>query len=439
MNNEFFEALQMLGMEKGISPEYLIEKISNAIIIAVKKDYEVNDNVSVTIDPETFKFDVSITKTVVDIVEIPELEILLDEALAYDPAAKVGLPVTMHLETHQFGRIAAQTAKHVIRQGIREAERAQMLEQFKNKVYEVVTAVVQKIQPSTGNATVEIDKNEVLLFKNDQLPKDNLREGDRIKVYVVDVVNLEKRCSLKISRTHRELVKRLFELEVPEIFEGVVEVKAISREAGSRTKIAVWSKNPDVDPIGACIGPGGSRINAIVKELKGEKMDIIPYSDDDATFIKAALAPATVLGVTLLPGPDKACRVVVPDNQLSLAIGNKGQNAKLAARLTGYKIDIRPESNPITPEDLERDKERERLMQEAEAARLLAETEAADKDAAAVETAPVETVTIETDTEETEAVKAAPAETAPAEADTEETEVVETAPAETDTEKEDEA
>lgn len=366
MNNEFFEALQMLGMEKGISPEYLIEKISNAIVIAVKKDYEVNDNVSVTIDPETFKFDVAITKTVVEIVEIPELEILLDEALAYDPAAKIGLPITMHLETHQFGRIAAQTAKHVIRQGIREAERAQMLEQFKNKVYEVVTAVVQKIQPGTGNATVEIDKNEVLLFKNDQLPNDDLREGDRIKVYVVDVVNLEKRCSLKISRTHRELVKRLFEMEVPEIFEGVVEVKAISREAGSRTKIAVWSKNPDVDPIGACIGPGGSRINVIVKELKGEKVDIIPYSDDEAAFIKAALAPATVVGVTLLPGTDRACRVVVPDNQLSLAIGNKGQNAKLAARLTGYKIDIRPESNPVTPEDLERDHEREQQLLEAE-------------------------------------------------------------------------
>ncbi len=366
MNNEFFEALQMLGMEKGISPEYLIEKISNAIVIAVKKDYEVNDNVSVTIDPETFKFDVAITKTVVEIVEIPELEILLDEALAYDPAAKIGLPITMHLETRQFGRIAAQTAKHVIRQGIREAERAQMLEQFKNKVYEVVTAVVQKIQPGTGNATVEIDKNEVLLFKNDQLPNDDLREGDRIKVYVVDVVNLEKRCSLKISRTHRELVKRLFEMEVPEIFEGVVEVKAISREAGSRTKIAVWSKNPNVDPIGACIGPGGSRINVIVKELKGEKVDIIPYSDDEAAFIKAALAPATVVGVTLLPGTDRACRVVVPDNQLSLAIGNKGQNAKLAARLTGYKIDIRPESNPVTPEDLERDHEREQQLLEAE-------------------------------------------------------------------------
>ncbi|MBR6789794.1 MAG: transcription termination/antitermination protein NusA [Oscillospiraceae bacterium] len=347
MNNEFFAALQLLEAEKGISADYLIEKITNAIVIAVKKDYEVGDNVSVVIDPETCKFDVSITKTVVEIIEIPETEILLDEALAYDKKAKIGLPITIHLETKQFGRIAAQTAKHVIRQGIREAERSQMMEQFKNKVFEVVTAVVQKIEPATGNATVEIDKNEILLFKNDQLPTDNLREGDRIKVYVVDVVNLEKRCSLKISRTHKDLVKRLFEREVPEIFDGVVEVKAISREAGSRTKIAVWSKNPDVDPIGSCIGPRGSRISAIVEELKGEKIDIVKYSEDDAAFIKEALSPATVLSVTLLPGVEKACRVVVPDNQLSLAIGNRGQNAKLAARLTGYKIDIRPESSPV--------------------------------------------------------------------------------------------
>ncbi|MBQ4050823.1 MAG: transcription termination/antitermination protein NusA [Oscillospiraceae bacterium] len=353
MNKEFFAALQMLESEKGISADYLIEKITNAIIIAVKKDYEVADNVSVVIDPEKCKFDVSITKNVVEIIEVPETEILLDEALAFDKKAKIGLPVTIHLETKQFGRIAAQTAKHVIRQGIREAERSQMMEQFKNKVFEIVTAVVQKIEPATGNATVEIDKNEILLFKNDQLPGDNLHEGDRIKVYVVDVVNLEKRCSLKISRTHKDLVKRLFEREVPEIFDGVVEVKSISREAGSRTKIAVWSKNPDVDPIGSCIGPRGSRISAIVEELKGEKIDIIKYSDDDAEFIKEALSPATVLSVTLLPGIEKACRVVVPDNQLSLAIGNKGQNAKLAARLTGYKIDIRPESSPEPEEPAE--------------------------------------------------------------------------------------
>lgn len=345
MNNEFFDALELLEAEKGIEADYLIEKITNAIVIAVKRDYQVTENINVVIDPDTRKFGVSIIKNVVEEVEEPETEITLDEALKYSKRAKVGMPVEIKLEPKQFGRIAAQTAKHVIRQGIREAERSQMLEQFKNKVCEISTATVQKIEPATGNATVEIDKNEILLFKNEQLPNDNLREGDRIKVYVVDVVNLEKRCSLKISRTHKDLVKRLFELEVPEMFDGTVELKAISREAGSRTKIAVFSKNPDVDPIGACIGPKGSRISAIVDELKGEKIDIVKWSDDDAQFIKEALSPATVLSVRILDDSERVCQVVVPDNQLSLAIGNRGQNAKLAARLTGYKIDIRSESD----------------------------------------------------------------------------------------------
>lgn len=353
---DFFDALQLLEMEKGINADYLIEKITNAIVIAVKRDYQVTDNVNVVINPERNQFTVSITKMVVDeYVEDPETEILLDEAIAYDPAARVGQPVEIQLDTKQFGRIAAQTAKHVIRQGIREAERSQMVAQFQNKVYEIVSAVVQKIEPATGNATVEIDRNEVLLFKNEQLPNDNLKEGDRIKVYVVDVVNLEKRCSLKISRTHKDLVKRLFEREVPEVFDGTVEIKAISREAGSRTKMAVWSKNPDVDPIGACIGPKGSRISAVVAELKGEKIDIVKYSEDDAEFITQALSPATVLRVEILPGDEKICRVIVPDNQLSLAIGNKGQNAKLAAKLTGYKIDIRPESGILDTEKAAKD------------------------------------------------------------------------------------
>ena len=366
---DFFDALQLLEMEKGISADYLIEKITNAIVIAVKRDYQVTDNVNVVINPEKGQFTVSITKMVVDeYVEDPETEILLDEAVAYDPAARVGQPIEMQLDTKQFGRIAAQTAKHVIRQGIREAERSQMVAQFQNKVYEIVTGVVQKVEPATGNATLEIDRNEVLLFKNEQLPNDNLKEGDRIKVYVVDVVNLERRCSLKISRTHKDLVKRLFEREVPEIFDGTVEIKAISREAGSRTKMAVWSKNPDVDPIGACIGPKGSRISAVVTELKGEKVDIVKYSEDDAEFITQALSPATVLGVEILPGDERICRVTVPDNQLSLAIGNKGQNAKLAAKLTGYKIDIRPESGPLDTEKAAKDPTAEAPAEEAPSA-----------------------------------------------------------------------
>ncbi len=350
MNNEFFDALILLEKEKGIKADYLIEKITNAIVIAVKRDYQVTENVNVKIDPEKRKFTVSIVKNVVEEVETPETEITLDEALKYSKRAKVGIPVEIKLDTKQFGRIAAQTAKHVIRQGIREAERSQMLEQFQNKVYEVVTATVNKIEPATGNATVEIDKSEVLFFKNEQLPNDDFREGDRIKVYVVDVVNLEKRCSLKISRTHKDLVKRLFELEVPEIFDGTVELKSVSREAGSRTKIAVYSKNPDVDPIGACIGPKGSRISSIVDELKGEKIDIVKWNEDPAIFIKEALSPAEVQSVTITNPTEKICRVIVPDTQLSLAIGNRGQNAKLAAKLTGYKIDIRAESEAESEE-----------------------------------------------------------------------------------------
>ncbi len=350
---DFFEALQLLEMEKGIDAGYLIEKITNAIVIAVKRDYDVAENVNVTINPETFQFRVSITKTAVAEVEDPATEISMDEALKYNNYPVEGMPVEIVLDTKQFGRIAAQTAKHVIRQGIREAERSQLVAQYQNKVYEVVTATVQKIEPATGNATVEIDHNEVLLFKNEQLPNDNLKEGDHIKVYVVDVVNFERRCSLKISRTHKDLVKRLFEREVPEVFDGTVEIKAISREAGSRTKMAVWSKNPDVDPIGACIGPKGSRISAVVSELKGEKIDIVKYSEDDAEFITQALSPATVIGVEILPSEEKMCRVTVPDNQLSLAIGNKGQNAKLAAKLTGYKIDIRSEHDALQKDEEE--------------------------------------------------------------------------------------
>ncbi len=344
MNNEFFDALQLLEKEKGIPAEYLLEKIQTAIGIAVRRDYGGIEAVNVEIDPETRKFKVSILKNVVEEVEDEVNEITLDEALKYSKRARVGAPVEIKLETKQFGRIAAQTAKHVIRQGIREAERGQMLEQFNSKLHEVVTATVQKVEPVTGNATVEIDKNEVLLFKNEQIPDEELTEGDKIKVYVVDVITGEKRCTLKISRTHKDLVKRLFEMEVPEIFDGTVEVKSISREAGSRSKMAVWAKDENVDAVGACIGPKGTRVANIVNELRGEKIDIVKYSEEPEEFIKRALAPADVVSVEIVDPETRQARVRVPDHQLSLAIGNKGQNAKLAARLTGYKIDIRPES-----------------------------------------------------------------------------------------------
>lgn len=344
MNNEFFEALQALCSEKGISIDYLLEKIAAAIVIAVKRDYGVGDNVSVDIDTEKRKFKVSIVKDVVEEVEDEATQITLDKALNYSKRAKIGSPVEIKLETRQFGRIAAQTAKHVIKQGIREAERSRMLEQFNAKLHEVVTATVQKVEPVTGNATLEVDGKEMLLFANEQIPGEVLTEGDTVKVYVVDVLMSDRRCTLKLSRTHKDMVRRLFEMEVPEIYDGTVEVKAISREAGSRSKMAVWAKDENVDSVGSCIGPKGMRVANIVDELGGEKIDIIEYSEDPAEFIKRALAPADVVSVEITEEEVRQARVKVPDHQLSLAIGNKGQNAKLAARLTGYKIDIRPES-----------------------------------------------------------------------------------------------
>ncbi len=344
MNNEFFDALLLLEKEKGIQASYLIEKIANAIATAIRKDYPGNENINVDINLEKRKFKISVTKTCVEEVENPALEIIFEEALKHSKKAMIGNPVEIKLETKQFGRIVAQNAKHIIRQGIREAERGQLLEQFQKKINQVLAVKVLKIEPGTGNALVEIDKNEVMLFKNEQIPDEVLVEGMHIKVYVSDVIATEKRCSLKISRTHKDLVKHLFINEVPEISEGIVEIKAISREPGSRSKLAVYSSKEDVDAVGACIGPKGSRVSNIVDELAGEKIDVVNWSEVPEEFISAALAPANVVEVIIPDENVRACSVKVPDHQISLAIGNKGQNAKLAARLTGFKIDIKPES-----------------------------------------------------------------------------------------------
>ena len=345
MNTEFFEALALLEKEKGISADYLLDKIKNAIVIAVKKDYDAGeDNVLVELDPATCKFEVYLVKTAVEVVEDPETEVLLDQALTYDKNAKLGDVVHMKLKTKEFGRIAAQTAKHVIRQGIREAERGMMVRDMQSKAHEIVTATVQRVDPVKGFVTVDLGKAEAVLIKSEQVEGEELREGDRVKVYIVDVLATDRGPKIMISRTHPGLVKRLFEMEVPEIFDGTIEVKSISREAGSRTKIAVWSNDENVDPVGACIGPKGQRVSAIVEELGGEKIDVVKYSNDPAEFIAAALSPADVLSVEVDPDGAKSCKVTVPDNQLSLAIGNKGQNARLAAKLTGWKIDIKPES-----------------------------------------------------------------------------------------------
>lgn len=345
MNNEFFAALELLAKENNIETEQLIENIKQGILKAAKRDYPDSENIGIEINPEKGKFDVRIIKTVVDTIpENPGNEIHIDEAKTISKRARVGGTVEIKIDTKKFGRVAAQSAKQSIKQDIKSHESARLAAQFDSKKQECVSAVVTKVEPSTLNAIVTIDKNEAYLVRSEQIPGEVLKAGDIIKVYVQDVVNLTKKPALKITRTRNELVAKLFELEVPEIYDGTVEIKSISREAGARTKIAVYSRDKNVDAVGACIGPKHSRISSIVEELKGEKIDIIPYSEDDKEFIAKALSPAEVLRVDILEDEVKSCKVIVPNNQLSLAIGNKGQNAKLAHRLTGYKIDILPEN-----------------------------------------------------------------------------------------------
>ena len=456
-NNEFFEALAALEKERGLPADYLIEKIKAAIVIAVKKDYEVeDDNVVVDIDPELGAFRASLLRDIVEEVENPHTQVSLEDAQKIRKSYKVGQRMVTPLKTKEFGRIAAQTAKYVIRQGLREGERNLQCSEMQSRAHELITATVVSIDPERGNIVLDLGKvgsavlprneqvpgetftegqtvqvyvvdvlatdrgprvtisrthpglvkrmfelevpeiydgtvevkaiareaernqqlseiqsrahdivqatvtrvdtekgivaldlgkgGEAVLPRNEQVPGEVYTEGETLQVYIVDVVSTERGPRVMISRTHPGLVKRLFELEVPEIFDGTVEVKAISREAGARTKMAVWSKDPNVNPVSACIGEHGARVAAVVEKLGGEKIDIVKWSEDISEFISAALSPAKVVKVELLPGETRSCRVTVPDQQLSLAIGNKGQNARLCARLTGYNIDIRPES-----------------------------------------------------------------------------------------------
>ena len=344
MSKEFFEAVKLLVEEKDIPADYLYDKIAAAIVVAAKHNYNGKDIVHCDIDPEKEKIKVYVTKNVVDEIEDPDTDILLEDAQKIRKSAKVGKTIDIPLKTKQFGRIIAQNAKHVIRQGIKEAERNKQLEEFQSKNQELITAKVNRIDPVTGSASLEIGKTIAILPKNEQIPGEELHEGDNIKIFVVDVKESGKGPKIMISRTHPGLVRRLFETEVPEIYDGTIEIKSVSREAGSRTKIAVFSKDDEIDPVGACIGPKGQRVSTIVDALDGEKIDIVKYSDDVCQFISAALAPAEVCSIEILDEQAKACRATVPDDQLSLAIGNKGQNVRLAAKLTGWKIDIRPES-----------------------------------------------------------------------------------------------
>lgn len=348
MNAEFFGALEQLEKEKGIKMDYMLERVAGALVTAYKKDnIGIIENVYVEPDVARKEINMFAKKEVVDIVEDPLTEVSLEDARLVSPRADYGDIVSMDIKTKEFGRIAAQTAKQVIIQAIREAERGMIAEQFSSKEHEILTATILRVDPRTGNAILEMttkgEKVEGILTIGEQVKNEHLNDGDLIKVYVVEVKKSVKGPQVIISRTHPGLVKRLFELEVPEIHDGLVEIKSIAREAGNRTKIAVHSNDANVDPIGSCVGNSGARVSSIVSEINGEKIDIIKYSDDTATFVAAALSPATIIACKTL-GETKNCVAVVPDDQLSLAIGKEGQNARLAAKLTGCKIDIKPES-----------------------------------------------------------------------------------------------
>ncbi len=361
MDNNFFEALDALGTENGVDVNTLVEKVKTAMLKAARKAYpDCEENITVEIDPATKKFEMYLRQTVVDDEPIDENEINIDVARIFDPNAYVGGTIQKRLNIDKFGRAAALSAKQSIKGDLRDINRTRILDKFQEKEFDCITCQVTQVEPG-GAATLMYDKTEIYLFRNEQIPGEVLREGQMIKVYITNIANKQKKPIIKISRVRKELVKRLFEMTVPEIFDGTVEIKAISREAGSRTKIAVWSNDPNVDAVGACIGPKRSRISAIVNELNGEKIDIIPYSEKPEEFIARALAPATVLHVDILTNEekDRTCSIVVPNHQLSLAIGNRGQNAKLAAKLTGFKIDIKPEFDIVPPEEDEETKSAE--------------------------------------------------------------------------------
>lgn len=344
MSSEIFDALRTLEKERGISMDFMLEKINKAIVTACKNGYDGNEDVIVNIDEAEGIFQVELLKTVVDEVYLPGKEISLEDARKINKKANIGDQVKIILDTKDFGRIAAQTARNIIRQGIKDGEKNQIAQEFQSKQNQIVSALIERIDEKTGAFTLRIGKAESTLPKGEQIGTENVKEGDHIKVYVSEVKIMDKGPKIMISRSHPNFVRKLFESEIPEISDGTVEIKSVSREAGSRSKIAVFSNNPNVDAVGSCIGSHGSRLNSIIEELGGEKIDLIEYSDEPEKYVAAALAPANVIKVEFDPEVPGACRATVPDNQLSLSIGNRGQNVRLAAKLTGYKIDIRPES-----------------------------------------------------------------------------------------------
>ena len=347
---EIFASLRELEKIKGIPVDYMVERLKQALTNAYRKDREDRRDVpadNVVVDLSEKGLSMHIVKTAVEELEDTALEIHIDAARKIMPNVQVGDTVSIPVDIAKFGRIAAQTAKQVVIQGIREAERGVVYESYSNKAQELLTGTVLRIDPITGDMFVRIgqgnEQSDAVLRASEQIPGEKYTEGQHIRVYVLEVHKMGRGPLVHVSRTHPNLVRRLFELETPEIAEGQVEVRNIAREAGSRSKMAVRATLEGLDPVGACVGPRGGRVGAIVEELGGEKIDIVVWSEDPCEYVRAALSPADVISVTLVPG-QKACRVVVPDDQLSLAIGKEGQNARLAARLTGYKIDIKPAS-----------------------------------------------------------------------------------------------
>lgn len=342
--SEFADALEAVIKEKGISRDALIESIEQSILTACKSRFGSNENIDVTIDPDTLELKVTAEKEVVedeDHILDPVMQVTVEEARKTNPHALAGDIIMVDVDPKTFTRIAAQNGSNIIKQKIREEERNNVYNQYNDKVHQVVSGVVQRQQGK--NYYINLGKADAVLTENEQVKTEHFQTNDRIKVYVVDVKNLPKGPRITVSRTHPELVRKLFEEEVSEVREGIVEIKGISREPGSRTKMAVWSNDPDVDPVGACVGVNGNRVNAVVSELHGEKIDIIAWDENPAVLIENALSPAKV--ITVGADPDaRSAKVIVPDYQLSLAIGKEGQNARLAARLTGYKIDIKSET-----------------------------------------------------------------------------------------------
>ena len=343
-NRELIEALNQIEKEKDISKDILLEALENSLVAACKNNFGRADNIKVSIDRVTGEVNVFAMKEVVEEVTDPVMQISLVQAKMKDARKDVGDIVAIEVTPKNFGRIAAQKAKQVVVQKIREEERKVLFTQYSAKEKDIVTGIVQRYVGN--NVSINLGKVDAVLTENEQVRGEVFRPTDRIKLYVLEVKDTTKGPRITVSRTHPELVKRLFEAEVTEIQDGTVEIKSISREAGSRTKMAVWSNNPDVDAVGACVGLNGSRVNTIVHELRNEKIDIINWSNDPAKLIENSLSPAKVVSVTVEEA-EKSARVIVPDYQLSLAIGKEGQNARLAAKLTGFKIDIKSESQTM--------------------------------------------------------------------------------------------